>query len=161
DDARPLWAKHPQLAFDATKDLGRSAVIVVPASGGWPSGHALAMLDAGAPSHEGPRVSTRPSYLTFDVAEPFALRGMGCGEDYTVRRAGVRCPANDAIRVEFTNEIAPASFHPDKVQLEGTPLQDTQPQTNTVVLELPERPPGQTFTVVIGEGLVDIYGQPF
>jgi hypothetical protein len=159
-DARALWAKHPQLTADPTKALGKSAVIVVPVTGQWPAGGARAFLAKGAPSREGPRVSTTPSDLGFTVAGPFTLEGLTCREDATARIAGQHCPAVGWVRVQFSNSIAESSFHADKVQIDGTELQDTKPASNAVMLTTPD-PVGRLYTISVGDGLVDEYGQPF
>jgi len=159
-DARALWAKHPKLEPDPTKELGRNAIIVVPATGQWPPGWGQATLAKGAPSREGPRVSTTPSDLRFTVAGPFTFEGLTCGEANTPRIAGQRCPINSWLGVHFSNAIELSSYRSAKVQIDGTELQDVQPSGTNVVLTVPGDV-GRSHGVSIGDGLVDEYGQPF
>ena len=69
------------------------------------------------------------------------------------------CPARGSLSVEMTNPIAIPSYRAQKIQIDGEPFQDNQPYREAVGLEVPKLP-GRAYTISIGDGITDIYGQP-
>ncbi|HEY5933856.1 MAG TPA: alpha-2-macroglobulin family protein, partial [Kofleriaceae bacterium] len=161
-EALPLWKRNPTINFDPNKAdelLGKHYVVVAPKTA-WPAGTSPQVgLAIGAPSREGPRVTTRESSSMFDVVAPFRARGIYCGEIDTPKLAGARCPAKEFVSVVFENEVAPTSYRANKVQIAGTPFQDNKPDGMNIFLEAPHTV-GRTHAITIASDLVDIYGQP-
>jgi hypothetical protein len=155
--AEGLWKKNPAITTDAL--LGADYLILAPETV-WPSGSEVrVLLKKGAPSKEGPRVTVRESLATFEVAPPFTVKGVTCDETSTPRLIGALCPANGQLDVHFSNSIETQSFRSSKVQIEAEEFQDESPSGSVVGLIVPEKV-GRLHHVAIGEGLVDIYGQP-
>jgi len=161
-DAQRLWTKNPALKFDATKVselLGANHLLVAPV-GEWPAGEAVRVaLSRGAPSNEGPRVSTQGSDHGVVVVRRFKVDGVQCAGMSKPRMAGATCPAKSGFGVEFSNSVDPGSYRSSKVQIEGTRFQD-HPLTGSGVWLLAPDAVGRASTVVIGDDLVDVYGQP-
>jgi alpha-2-macroglobulin len=161
-EARARWAKNPAIGFDPTKAdalLGRHHAILAPKTA-WPAGTTIqVVLRAGAPSREGPRRSQRESYVRFSIVPPFTATGITCGDLDTPRRAGARCPALSYMGVHFSTPIAESSYRSSKVQIVGEPFEDHRSYGTSVTVYAPE-PVGRTYTIAIGDGLVDIHGQP-
>ncbi len=156
ETARNVWRKNPSIEF--TDKLQASRYVVLAPVTEWPAGSEIQVaLKVGAPSKEGPRVTARESFTTFQVAAPFTVMGLTCADVETPRLAAT-CPARGYIEVQLANPIAPASFRSRKVQIEGEPLQDHEPGGSTVLLIAP-KPVGRTYAISIGDGLVDVYGQ--
>jgi uncharacterized protein YfaS (alpha-2-macroglobulin family) len=161
-DAQPLWKRNPSIGFhpaDAERQLGRYPVILAP-SNEWPAGAALrVVMKKGALSKEGPRITTSESFASFNVAEPFTVQGVTCDEMLTPRFNGAICPAGAWLTADFSNPIDPKSYRSGNVQIEGTQFDDHGSSGNTVGMIAPPRV-GRTYWVAIGDGLVDVYGQP-
>lgn len=162
-EALPLWKRNPSIKLDpadADEVLGKHYVVIAPKTA-WPAGTTPQVaLAIGAPSREGPRLTTRESFSMFDVVGPFRARGIYCGEIESPKLAGARCPAKDYLSVVFDNEIDPQSHRANKVQISGTGFQDNKPDGTNIYLETP-RVVGRTHAIAIASDLVDIYGQPF
>ncbi len=158
--ATPLWARNPNIDVAKWKLPPANRYVVLAPQTAWPAGEQIqVVLKAGAPSAEGPRLSTRESFVNFDVAPTFRVEGLTCGDLDKPRLFGATCPIKSYLTVSFTNSIAVSSYRAQKVQIVGREFADNQPRGGSVALYAPDvvaRP----FTIAIGEGLVDIYGQP-
>jgi uncharacterized protein YfaS (alpha-2-macroglobulin family) len=158
DEAKRAWARNPSIKF-SDKELGTYFMIVQPATA-WPSGiEARVVLGKRAPSREGPRVTTQETAAELAVAKRFTTRGIRC-DNKNARITGARCSAYGAFAVEFTNEIDESTYRASKVQIEGQPLDDHKPYGNEVFLDVGPVA-GKELAVVIGDGIRDVYGQPF
>ncbi len=157
--AQRRWEANP--AIDGADVVHIPHPLALAPRTAWPAGATLQLeLAKGAPSREGPRLSTRESFATYEVAEPFAFEGLTC-DDKPARLAGAICPAKNFVMAVFSNPIAASTFRAEKVQIDGEPFEDHEATTsNSIDLTVPNHP-GRTFGVSIGDGLVDIYGQPF
>ncbi len=152
------WKKLPNLKV-RDEDLGTHHVLIAP-DAAWPAGTELqVMLAKGAPSSEGPRVSAKPSYAGTTVVPAFGLRGLECNGAQP-RVTGARCGAGNAFEVYFTNNVAESSYRATKVQIEGEEEEDRWLNGDNVTVWAPEVV-GKTFQLVIGDGLVDVYGQAY
>jgi alpha-2-macroglobulin len=166
-DAQREWAQNPAIAFDPAKadaSLGKHYIVLAPQTA-WPGDTEIQVtLSPGAPSREGPRVSTRPSFATFKIAPPFKVLGVTCGAMYDdegpPRMAGAVCPVNGYVRVHFSTPIAIPSYRAQKVQIDGTPFDDNKPNGSHVDLDIPGQV-GRAHSITIGPDLVDIYGQRY
>ena len=155
--AEGLWKKNPAITTEAS--LGAYYAILAPETE-WPPGSSIkVLLKAGAPSKEGPRVTERESLTDFEVAPPFTVQGVTCGDMSTPRRVGAICPASGWLDVEFSNPIEVKSFRSNKVQIEGEQFEDESANGSTVALSTPGQA-GRVYRIAIGEGLMDVYGQP-
>src|SRR6185436_11246143 len=112
--AKALWAKNPSI--DLTKlDLDDRVIFVKP-NGAWPVGSELHVtLGKGAPSKEGPRVSTKESATSFEVVEAFRVKGITCDDNDKVIAQGALCPARGGIAVTFSNPIEIKTYRAEKV----------------------------------------------
>nr|MBA3541480.1 hypothetical protein [Deltaproteobacteria bacterium] len=155
-EARTLWEKNPALrGAPLDQDLGPNSVILAPATA-WPAGmDAQISLKVGAASKEGPRLSTKESYARFDVVPPFRVLGLTCDEMVNPRITGARCPAKSAVRLSFSTEMERTSYRAAKIQIDGLPLEDHDDTWLSVPATV-----GRTYTISVGGGLLDIYGQP-
>ncbi len=155
--ARALWAKNPSVTYDASA-LPKHYVIVAPQTA-WPAGIvARVVLAKGAPSQEGPRVSTAETAESFTVAEPFAMRGLSCDDSMRVRIADSRCSAWGYMQVMFSNPIDPTTYHAKFVQIEGRPVEDNAPSYDYIGMSTP-RAVGKSFAIAITGAMTDAYGQ--
>ncbi len=162
DAARPLWLRNPSLdlAQLSTRVGHLDRSIVLAPKTAWPAGTELqVVLKPGAPSAEGPRLSTRESYTTWDVAPAFRLRGIDCDNRDKPILNGSKCSAHGYATIEFSNAIQESTYRASKVQIAGEPFHDHDLRGNSVDLWTPD-PVGRTYRVAIGDGLVDVYGQP-
>jgi alpha-2-macroglobulin len=158
-EARARWAKNPSFEFDQ-RELGARYVLLAPATA-WPAGADVAIaLAKNAPSREGPRVSERETAARAEVVPAFAARGLFCYSSEDPVAAGARCPAKSWMSLSFSNPVEPATYRAQKVQIEGEPFEDHALEGNSVTLWAPAAV-GRGYSVAIGDGLVDIYGQPF
>ena len=158
--ARALWAKNPSLTTveQSIQALGPNFVILAPQTT-WPAGTTVAVVLAkSAPSAEGKRVSTRESAGGFLVVPAFRALGVTCGIRPRVSPTASICPARGWMSVDFSNPIEVATYRAQKIQIAGQPFQDNTPSGEGVSLEAPKWP-GQAYTIPIGDGIVDIYGQ--
>jgi uncharacterized protein YfaS (alpha-2-macroglobulin family) len=162
DEARRRWKKNPSNEFDPARAgalLGEHHVIVAPATA-WPAGTEIrAILAKGAPSSEGPRLSSDETHTSFDVVGPFAVRGISCSVMRRPRMTGATCPAGGWVDVVFSNPIDPRSFRSSKVQIEGEKPHDYKSQGTEVGMPTPEKV-GRTYEVRIDDDLADHFGQP-
>jgi len=162
-DAQRAWAQNPTLEFDPAKSdasLGKRYIVLAPQTA-WPADTTLQVtLPSGAPSREGPRASTRPSFATFKIAPPFTVLGITCDDGEKPRMAGAVCPFNGLLHVHFSTSIAIPSYRAQKVQVDGAPFDDNKPRFADVALKVPDQV-GRAHSITIGDGLVDIYGQPY
>ena len=159
-EATTLWANNPSLKTiaESVAALGPNVVILTPQSA-WPAGiTAQVVLAKAAPSAEGARVTTRESYGTFGVVPAFRALGVSCGDRTSPSLTASICPARGWMSVDFTNPIELKTYRAAKVQIAGQAFQDNAPRGNSVSLEAPKWP-GQAYTIPIGDGIVDIYGQ--
>ncbi|HEY5949313.1 MAG TPA: alpha-2-macroglobulin family protein [Kofleriaceae bacterium] len=155
--ARTAWAKNPAIKFSEA-DLGKYYVVLAPKQP-WKSGlEARVVLGKSAPSQEGPRVTSRETAASFTIAEAFAARGVHCDDMHAARVTGATCSANGYFSVEFSNDIDPATYRSAKVQIDGERFQDHKPSGELVSLATPARV-GRSFSISIGDGIRDIYGQ--
>ncbi len=155
--AKALWANNPDLGTVPGEHLPPNTMILAP-QGEWPAGtDAQVVLAKGAPSAEGPRRSTRPSFATFTVVPPFTVRGLACDE--RPARMVTTCSARGYMTVELSNPVDKTSFRADKFQITGAPFDDHHNGGRQVAMFTPEAV-GKPFTIPIGDKLVDIYGQP-
>ncbi|HEU0035528.1 MAG TPA: alpha-2-macroglobulin family protein [Kofleriaceae bacterium] len=159
-EARQRWKANPAIAIDPAKldaQLGKHHVVLAPATA-WPADSQLqVVLAARAPSREGPLVTTRESFVRFDVAPAFSVRGITCfGVDRP--KLDPTCPANGWMAVELSNEVDPVAYRSHKFQIEGEDFEDHFSGGASVGMIAPERV-GKQYTVKIGDGLVDVYGQ--
>jgi alpha-2-macroglobulin len=158
-EARRSWTKQPLLVTDGLRFEPATSLFLAPKTV-WPAGEQLVVkLAVGAPSAEGPLRSTRASLAQFSVAGKFELSGIRCDSKDVQRVA--RCPALSWATLVFSNEIDPKSFRPDLVQLVGQPLIDHAQHANVVDLNSLPDAIGAKLAVAIGDGLVDIYNQPY
>ncbi|HSK01294.1 MAG TPA: hypothetical protein VK932_08640, partial [Kofleriaceae bacterium] len=159
-EALPRWRANPSLDLDEAQlaeRLGPHVVVLAPEAA-WPAGAtAHIVLRPGASSAEGPRVTTRASSAAFRVVAPFTVRGIACAYDEPPRMTGRICPAGGRARLELSNRLLERSLRAGMFQLDGRPV-DTG-RTMSVGLEVPAGP-ARTLEVAIGDGLVDVYGQP-
>jgi uncharacterized protein YfaS (alpha-2-macroglobulin family) len=157
-EARTLWAKNPALSLDE-RALSPHHVILAPKTA-WPAGIAgRVALAKNAPSQEGPRTTERESDAGFDIAPPFTLLGLGC-DNHEARVAGNSCAAGGEVMVTFANDIEIGSYRANKVQIDGLEFADNKPSSFEVPLSIP-MVVGRAYGVTIGDGIEDIYGQPF
>src|SRR5690606_11352943 len=89
---------------------------------------------------------------------PFTALGVLCESMRKPRVSGATCSANGYFTVELTNPIELATYRSAKIQIEGDAFQDHKPRGNHVGLVAPDAV-GRTFTIAIGDGIKDIYGQ--
>lgn len=170
--ARAAWTKNPAIRFREA-DLGRYYVVLAPDKP-WPAGmDGRVVLGKGAPSREGPRLTTVETAAAFAVARPFRALGVMCDDMATPRLTGATCAANGYLTVELTNAIDPATYRSSKIQivlagpsesvplhLRGEKLDDHEPEGSRVGLETPVAV-GRRYAIAIGDGIRDIYGQDF
>ncbi len=157
-EAERMWAQNPSLKGDPP-DLARHALFIAPATT-WPANTALDVtFDVGTPSREGPRLTRNRDDARVRIIDTFHAAGVAC-DDKPARLTGARCPARGMLYVELSNPIEPASYRSQKIQIDGTELQDHNANRQSVWLSVPPKV-GRTFGVTIGEDLVDVYGQPF
>jgi len=155
--ARALWAANPSLGADPGATLGAHTVILAPQRP-WPSGiEAQVVLKAGAPSAEGPRLTQRPGFASFAVAQPFTVTGVSC--DDRPPRMVATCSARGYMSVELSSGMTKASYRSDKFQIAGQPFED-HPQGGYAVGMWTPSEVGKKFTITVGDGLVDVFGQP-
>ncbi len=157
--ARALWAKNPSLKTteQSLQAMGPNIVVIAPQTA-WPAGiTAQAVLGKAAPSAEGTRITKREDYREFRVVPAFRTYGVACNDRPASTSAAI-CPARGWMGIEFSNPIEVATYRAEKVQIASQPFQDNAPSASTVGLETPKWP-GQAFTIPIGDGIVDIYGQ--
>jgi alpha-2-macroglobulin len=165
-EAKQVWKQNPSVGFEDDKDpntlselLGKPHVILAP-TGAWPAGGRIAaVLKSGAPSREGPRLTTRADSIRFDVVAPFMLLGVACDYGARVSLTRARCPAGDRLMVQFSNRIDPQSFRADKLQIEGEPFEDHSPSGGSVWVLAP-RVVGRRYSIAVGDDLMDAFGQP-
>lgn len=160
-EARPLWDKNPTLKLTdkLLAELGGNFVILAPQSA-WPAGiMAQAMLTKGAPSAEGPRLTTVERFGTFHVVPAFAVRGITCDDRQTPSMTAAICSAKGWLTVQFSNDLERSSYRAQNIQIAGRPFEDNVPSGENVTLNTPPLP-GQTHTITVTGSLRDIYGQP-
>ena len=161
EEAKPLIARNPawKLTDKVLKELGPNILVLAPKTA-WPAGiEAQAALDVGAPSLEGPRVTTQPRFGTFRVVPAFRAEGITCDDRQTPSPSAAICSAKGVLYVHFTNAIERSTYRAQKVQIVGQPFDDNVPSGESVALTTP-RLPGQAHRIAIGEGIRDIYDQP-
>ena len=152
------WAKLPRLKV-TDADLGKHHVLIAP-DAAWPAGTELqVVLAKGAPSSEGPRTSAKPTYAGTTVVPAFRLRGLEC-DDGPPRITGARCGAGNLFSVQFTNSIEEASFRAAKIQIENHEVEDRWLNGDYVNVWAPAVV-GKQFDILIGDALVDVYGQAY
>ncbi len=157
-DAEKRWAKNPSLKV-AKIDLGGHYLILAPKTA-WPSGTDVrVVLAEKAPSKEGPLVSTEETGGSFQVAPVFSVRGITCDRIDKPRMTGAVCPANNYLTVQLSNPIHDPTYRANKIQITGEPFDDHQAQGDAVYLESP-LPVGRAYTISVGDGIQDVYGQP-
>ncbi|MCX5744964.1 MAG: Ig-like domain-containing protein [Proteobacteria bacterium] len=160
DAAIALWRQNPSLAIADLDALGANVLILAP-DVPWAAGLAgHVALSIGAPSREGPRTTTAVSDAHFEVATPFTVVGLSCGEMATARLRGVTCPADEVVTVELTHPVDETSARASMIRLDGAPSSDRKPSGARVSLAIPARV-GQTFTIAIDPALRDAFGQPY
>jgi uncharacterized protein YfaS (alpha-2-macroglobulin family) len=161
-DARRSWTRNPALKDDRRApgpDQGARTVLIAPASA-WPPGIEVKVtLERGAPSAEGALPTERESFASFRIAPEFSVKGVSCAEMSRPLLSGAICPANESLSVEFSNAIDPTSYRSSKVQIVGEKLDDHGLYGNGVSRSVPARS-GRRYEIAIGDGLVDMYGQP-
>jgi uncharacterized protein YfaS (alpha-2-macroglobulin family) len=154
--------KDPSNSFtDAQYDraFGTTSLFLAPTSA-WPADSEIHVeLARGAPSAEGPLVSTDISRSDFRIVAPFTVRGFACRWDQKPRMSGNTCPAYNYGRVVFSNPIEIASYRSSMVQIEGEEFADHHTSGDEVGISTPHVA-GRTFAIRIAEGLVDNHGQP-
>ena len=162
DEAMARWQRNPSLAAElknAGDRLRGDHVLLAPTTA-WPAGAELrVVLATGAPSAEGPLVTDDETAIAVAIAAPFTVTGVTCGRDDKLRRVAIRCPANGALDLGFSNEIARASYGADEVQVEGRPFEDNSASYASVYLSVPPVA-GRRFVIAIGDRLRDVYDQP-
>jgi hypothetical protein len=160
DAARPRWSRNPSLDPTKWQLPSTKRYLVLAPQGAWPPGEQIqVVLDKGAPSAEGPRRSTQQSFVNFDVAPLFKAEGLTCGDLEKPQMFGASCPIKSWMSVQFSSSILESSYRAHKVQIAGLPFEDNKPSGNSVSLYAPDVV-GRAFTIPIGEGLLDIFGQP-
>ncbi len=161
-EAQRLWKRHRVLEFDPAEAdalLGEHRVILAPETS-WPAGAEIRVsLAKGAPSSEGPRLSSAETHTRFDVAAPFKVLGISCDNMRRPRMTGATCSASGYLRVAFSNGIDSKSYRSSKVQIEGEKPTDHKPQWSDVILDTPATA-GRTFDVRIDADMNDFFGQP-
>jgi uncharacterized protein YfaS (alpha-2-macroglobulin family) len=161
-EAERLWMKNPTLKADPPNrrpQPGPRYLVIAPVSS-WPPGIDVKVrLARGAPSAEGTRPADRDSFASFAIAPEFVAKGVNCAEIPRPRLTGAICPANDILRVEFSNSIDQRSYRSSKVQIVGEKLYDGAASGDSVALFAPAAS-GRSCEIAIGDGLVDVYGQP-
>jgi uncharacterized protein YfaS (alpha-2-macroglobulin family) len=159
--ARKIWERNPKHRTDAedlSSALQKPHIILAPEKG-WPSDSYIGVvLDRGAPSKDGPRVTTAAQSLSLRVAPVFTVHGMDCDFPRIARRHGALCPVGQEVRLGFSNAIDPASFTVEKVQIEGEPVVHDKVEGTGIWVKVPDKL-GRKYAVTIGEGLYDEYGQ--
>ena len=101
--AEAIWKRNPTINDNAS--LGAHRVILAPETE-WPAGSDIrVVLSKGAPSKEGPRLTARESFVQFEIAPSFAVKGVTCDEMFAPRMAGAYCPVNYWLQVQFSNSI--------------------------------------------------------
>ncbi|MEO7095457.1 MAG: Ig-like domain-containing protein, partial [Polyangiales bacterium] len=161
EEARTLWQKNPSLKTieQSVQGFGPNFVIIAPQTA-WPAGiTAQAVLAKAAPSAEGKRVTARESFGTFRVVPAFKALGVTCGRRERPSLTASICPALGWMSVDFSSSIEVSTYRAAKLQITGQRFQDNAPRGASVSFETPKWP-GQSHTIPIGEGIVDIYGQP-
>ncbi|MGN6107376.1 MAG: MG2 domain-containing protein, partial [Kofleriaceae bacterium] len=157
DEARARWQRNPALRASAMTWPDRHQVLIAP-DAAWPAGAELQVtLPANTRSLEGPNVTTREQRATFDVVPAFAVRGISCDFGAPSKRA--RCSANGYMQLQFTNHVQEASYRSIKVQLANRPFEDHRLSGNSVPMSAPSD--RGSYEIAIGDGLIDIYDQPF
>ncbi|CAN5724212.1 hypothetical protein BH11MYX3_BH11MYX3_16660 [soil metagenome] len=161
DEARPLWAKNPNLNLSdkLLADLGPNFVILAPQTS-WPPGiQAQAMLTRGAPSAEGPRITTLERFGAFRVVPRFEGLGITCDDRETASMTAAICSAKGYLSVQFASPIQQSTYRAQNVQIAGRTFDDNAPSGGTITLETPPLP-GQAHTITVLGSFSDIYGQP-
>ncbi len=155
--ARRLWAKNPSLGPNPGAQLEPHTIILAPQTE-WPAGsQAQVVLKAGAPSAEGPLRSKRVSVEGFSVVPAFVVNGLICDE--LRARMVTSCSAHGLMSVEMSTPMSVASYRADKFQIDGEEFSD-RPNGGTEVSFWTPGVVGKRYTISVGTGLVDIYGQP-
>src|SRR5450432_2212540 len=123
ETAKPLWERNPLFGFDATS-LGTRYVVIAPVAGTWPAGASLDVtLAKGAPSREGPRITTLESRRSASIVNAFRVLGLDC--DYEGRpRIVSTCPEHTLANVTFSNELDDKVFRATMIQTDHEPLED-------------------------------------
>jgi len=155
--AKLLWANNPSLGPAPGAHLAPNTIILAPQTS-WPAGtDAQVLLKAGAPSAEGPLRSKRLSSARFTVVAPFVVNGVACDE--LPARMVTTCSARGYMTVQMSTPVSVASFRSDKFQIDGEELEDHPNGGGSISLWTPATV-GKRFTISVGTGLIDIYGQP-
>jgi uncharacterized protein YfaS (alpha-2-macroglobulin family) len=108
-------------------------------------------VPAGAPSAEGPNKTTQPQSFWFPTYPPLAITRTSCTDE--------PCAPQQALRIDFTNELDPDAFDPKLVTVTpAIPDAEIEPSSDGILIR------GTTvartkYTVAIAKGLVDRFGQ--
>ncbi|MGN6109822.1 MAG: MG2 domain-containing protein, partial [Kofleriaceae bacterium] len=157
DEARARWQRNPSLDKSALTWPDHNQVLIAP-NAAWPPGtELLVALPENTRSLEGPNVTTGEQRALFEVVPEFAVRGISC-DDVETPRKNPRCSANGYLKLQFTNDVAEASYRSSKVQLANRPFEDHDLNGDSVSLWTPSGA-GRSHEIKLGEGLLDIYGQ--
>ncbi len=159
DEARKLWARNPSVTQPTVAELGKYHIVIAPTAAWTPGREGRVVLAPKAPSKEGPRVTKYNSGVSFMVAGPFVVQGITCDRVERPRVTGAACAANAFIDVNFSNPVDPATYRSNKVQIAGEPFDDNTVTGASVSLESPLKV-GGSYTISVGDGIKDVYGQP-
>ncbi|MET0626504.1 MAG: Ig-like domain-containing protein, partial [Pyrinomonadaceae bacterium] len=109
------------------------------------------VVTPGAPSAEGPRVTTRRQAFSFKTYEPLRVESAECG--------GERCAPSDDFRLDFNNELDEREFSPSQVTI--TPrIPDVRIRLDGDTIEIAGRKRGATvYTVAVARAVRDVFGQ--
>jgi hypothetical protein len=159
--ARELWKRMPHLKVE-DKELGANHLLLAPDTA-WPAGTDLQVeLRPNAPSKEGSHVTSASNYATTTVVPAFTLKTINCASDqkYDLPWPRARCEAGYWGELMLSNEVEPSSFKPEKVHLEDEDQQDHSASYGGISFRVP-RVPNRSYKMTIGDGIVDLYGQPY
>jgi alpha-2-macroglobulin len=161
-EARRAWMRNPYIKDDpraSDPDFASRTVLIAPARA-WPPGTTIKVtLRRGAPSAEGTRLADWESVASFPIAPEFSVKGVLCGQTYRPLASGAICPASGSLAVAFSSSIDGKSYRSNKVQIVGEKLDDRAHYGTNVTRSVPA-PVGRRYEIAIGDGLVDVYGQP-
>jgi alpha-2-macroglobulin len=156
--ALATWALNPSIRIDADTiaTWNHRALFLAP-DAPWPSGlQGRVNLRTGAPSAEGPRVSTKLATSKFQVAPEFRLIGVRCEDRKPAMKTS--CGQYNNVELLFSNAINRDLYHSTDVQFKGQPFADNHASGTDISLSVPDQP-GKTFSISIADNVVDIFGQ--
>ncbi len=109
-------------------------------------------VEAGAPSAEGPRATTRDQSFSFSTYGPLLVRSHRCGYDGN-------CPPGTPWMIEFNNQLDAAAFDQKQIRVEPE-LPGMKVNNYGNWLQIQGQSKGRTvYTVTLDASIKDVFGQ--